>query len=108
MKAIQQLIGYFEGRGRLSRLTLPGPEAGRHAIAGLEDSQPAGAQRPGQAGHEVTHVAVTLVDSSEVAAEGMPTATAAQVTLLARFYERLGDHAVNLVRRIELLRRNHA
>jgi phosphate uptake regulator len=24
------------------------------------------------------------------------------VTLLARFYERLGDHAVNLARRVEL------
>ena len=36
----------------------------------------------------------------EIAAEKMPTAIAAQVTLLARFYERLGDHAVNLGRRI--------
>jgi phosphate uptake regulator len=32
----------------------------------------------------------------------MPTSVAAQVTLLGRFYERLGDHAVNLARRIEL------
>ena len=39
----------------------------------------------------------------EVAAEEMPITIAAQVTLLARFYERLGDHAVNLARRIELL-----
>ncbi len=39
----------------------------------------------------------------EVAAEEMPITVAAQVTLLARFYERLGDHAVNLARRIELL-----
>ncbi|HEV3266014.1 MAG TPA: PhoU domain-containing protein [Acidimicrobiales bacterium] len=39
----------------------------------------------------------------EVAREEMPAAVAAQVTLLARFYERLGDHAVNLARRIELL-----
>jgi phosphate transport system protein len=39
----------------------------------------------------------------EVAEEDMPAAIAAQVTLLARFYERLGDHAVNLARRIELL-----
>jgi phosphate transport system protein len=39
----------------------------------------------------------------EVAAEVMPVSIAAQVTLLARFYERLGDHAVNLARRIELL-----
>jgi phosphate transport system protein len=39
----------------------------------------------------------------EVAQEEMPAAIAAQITLLARFYERLGDHAVNLARRIELL-----
>jgi len=39
----------------------------------------------------------------EIAAETMPTAISAQVTLLARFYERLGDHAVNLSRRIEML-----
>jgi phosphate transport system protein len=40
----------------------------------------------------------------EISTEAMPTAIAAQVTLLARFYERLGDHAVNLARRIEVLR----
>ena len=39
----------------------------------------------------------------EVEGEEMPASVAAQVTLLARFYERLGDHAVNLARRIELL-----
>ena len=39
----------------------------------------------------------------EVEAEEMSVSIAAQVTLLARFYERLGDHAVNLARRIELL-----
>jgi phosphate transport system protein len=47
----------------------------------------------------VLHASLT----SEVAAEGMAAAVAAQVTLLARFYERLGDHAVNLARRIELM-----
>ena len=39
----------------------------------------------------------------QVSSEEMPVIIAAQVTLLARFYERLGDHAVNLARRIELL-----
>jgi phosphate transport system protein len=43
----------------------------------------------------------------EIAAETMPTAIGAQVTLLARFYERLGDHAVNLARRIEMLHPLH-
>jgi len=33
----------------------------------------------------------------------MPTTVAAQVTLISRFYERLGDHAVNLGRRIAAL-----
>ena len=41
--------------------------------------------------------------TNEVAAGGMTAAVAAQVTLLSRFYERLGDHAVNLARRIETL-----
>ncbi len=38
--------------------------------------------------------------SAEIAKGAMDPGTAAQVTLLARFYERLGDHAVNLARRI--------
>ncbi len=42
--------------------------------------------------------------TGEVARGEMSTAVAAQVTLLARFYERLGDHAVNLARRIASLR----
>jgi phosphate transport system protein len=41
--------------------------------------------------------------TAEIAAGTMPTAIGAQVTLVARFYERLGDHAVNLARRIEML-----
>lgn len=48
---------------------------------------------------DILHDRLTL----EVAAESMPVSVAAQVTLLARFYERLGDHAVNLARRIEHL-----
>jgi phosphate transport system protein len=36
----------------------------------------------------------------EIETEAMGTAVAAQVTLVARFYERLGDHAVNLAHRI--------
>jgi phosphate transport system protein len=38
--------------------------------------------------------------TNEVAGEAMTMPVGAQVTLLARFYERLGDHAVNLARRI--------
>jgi phosphate transport system protein len=41
--------------------------------------------------------------TSEVAKGTMAPPIAAQVTLLARFYERLGDHAVNLSRRVAAL-----
>jgi len=41
--------------------------------------------------------------TTEVATGSMPARIAAQVTLLARFYERLGDHAVNLGRRLQAL-----
>ncbi len=40
---------------------------------------------------------------SEGAAEGVDPAVAAELALVARFYERLGDHAVNLGRRISTL-----
>jgi phosphate transport system protein len=50
-------------------------------------------------GLDVLHERLT----AEVATGGMSAAVAAQVTLLSRFYERLGDHAVNLARRIETL-----
>ena len=42
--------------------------------------------------------------TAEVAAGTMPPSVAAQVTLLARFYERIGDHAVNLSRRVASLK----
>ncbi|HWD54303.1 MAG TPA: PhoU domain-containing protein [Acidimicrobiales bacterium] len=41
--------------------------------------------------------------TGEIAKGDMQTAVTAQVTLLARFYERIGDHAVNLSRRIAAL-----
>jgi phosphate transport system protein len=41
--------------------------------------------------------------TGEISSGTMPTPVGAQVTLLARFYERIGDHAVNLARRIEML-----
>jgi phosphate transport system protein len=41
--------------------------------------------------------------TNEIGRGEMATAVGAQVTLIARFYERLGDHAVNLSRRIAAL-----
>ncbi|HEX4174584.1 MAG TPA: PhoU domain-containing protein [Acidimicrobiales bacterium] len=41
--------------------------------------------------------------TSEIAKGDMPINVTAQVTLISRFYERIGDHAVNLSRRIAAL-----
>lgn len=41
--------------------------------------------------------------TAEVSGGAMQPSVAAQVTLIARFYERLGDHAVNLSRRVATL-----
>lgn len=41
--------------------------------------------------------------TAEIAKGEMPTKVTAQVTLISRFYERIGDHAVNLSRRIAAL-----
>jgi phosphate transport system protein len=41
--------------------------------------------------------------TAEIAKGDMPTNVTAQVTLISRFYERIGDHAVNLSRRIAAL-----
>jgi len=45
--------------------------------------------------------------TQEVAGAAMPPSVAAQVTLVGRFYERSGDHAVNVARRIEVLPAQH-
>jgi phosphate transport system protein len=47
---------------------------------------------------EIDFLHARLTD--EVANGGMSNPVATEVTLVARFYERLGDHAVNLARRI--------
>jgi phosphate transport system protein len=46
--------------------------------------------------------------TTEIAKGDMSTTVAAQLTLISRFYERIGDHAVNLSRRIAALNRNRA
>ncbi len=40
----------------------------------------------------------------EVAASGLPAATAMEMALVARFYERLGDHAVHIAERVGIVR----
>jgi phosphate transport system protein len=48
------------------------------------------------------HVSLTV----EVVAGTMPLPVAVELALLARFYERFGDHAVNLAKRVAVLSRS--
>jgi predicted phosphate transport protein (TIGR00153 family) len=54
-----------------------------------------------EADDELDSLASNLV--SEGVAEGVDPQLAADLALVARFYERLGDHAVNLARRIDVM-----
>ena len=45
------------------------------------------------------HIALT----AEIVAGNMTTPVAIELALIARFYERFGDHAVNLARRMSIL-----
>ena len=40
---------------------------------------------------------------TEVAASGAPSSVAMELALVARFYERLGDHAVNVAQMVSTL-----
>ncbi len=42
--------------------------------------------------------------TAQLADEPLSVAAAIEVGLVARFFERLGDHAVNVTRRLEALR----
>lgn len=52
---------------------------------------------------DILHESLT----AEVGSGQMPLAVATELTLIARFYERLGDHAVNLGRRVGRLASGH-
>ena len=87
-------------RGIIQRMAEVALEMWRDAADAYGD-RAAKAQALSEADEEIDILHERL--TREIAAESMPTAIGAQVTLLARFYERLGDHAVNLARRIEML-----
>jgi predicted phosphate transport protein (TIGR00153 family) len=57
--------------------------------------------RVSDADDELDELATSLV--SEGVAEGADPQVAVELALIARFYERLGDHAVNLARRVDAM-----
>jgi phosphate transport system protein len=62
------------------------------------DRSPEGAREVDELDDELDELHVTL--TAEIASGSMPLPVAIEAALVARFYERFGDHAVNLARRI--------
>lgn len=85
-------------RGIVQRMSEVALEMWRSATAGYV-KRTVCADELDQADEELDILSRRL--TGEVATAAMPAHVAAQVTLLGRFYERLGDHAVNLARRVE-------
>jgi phosphate transport system protein len=101
-RAVTSLGGEMSplSRGIVQRMAEVALEMWRDAADAYGDRS-ANAEELAEADDEIDILHERL--TKEIASGAMPPAIGAQVTLLARFYERLGDHAVNLARRIEML-----
>jgi phosphate transport system protein len=85
--------GYIEAMGKL------GVEMWQLAADAYADRDPTVAARLRLMDDELDDLHVCL--SEELATSAAPTAVAIEMGLIARFYERLGDHAANIARRIQ-------
>lgn len=88
-------------RGIVQRMAEVGLDMWHHVADAYADRAPDAGGELDEADEELDalHTALT----AEVAGGAMPVGVAVEVTLIARFYERLGDHAVNLGRRVARL-----
>jgi phosphate transport system protein len=87
-------------RGIVQRMSEVAAEMWQATAAAFVDKQ-AGDIELHEEDDELDILADRLI--AEIAKGEMSTTVAAQVTLISRFYERIGDHAVNLSRRIATL-----
>jgi phosphate transport system protein len=76
-----------------------GAEMWREAADAYADRDPLAADRLRARDDELDDLHVQL--SQELAASGTSIPVAIEMSLIARFYERLGDHAVNVARRVQ-------
>lgn len=76
-------------------------EMWRTAATAFREGDPTAAARLRRRDDDLDDLHVTL--TSELAAVPLPVPVAIEMGLVARFFERLGDHAVNVSRRLALL-----
>lgn len=85
-------------RGLLEQMGTVTAQLWRSAADGFADRDPTAGDRLEAADDEVDGLHKQL--TTELLAGGVPTAVATDATLIARFYERLGDHAVHIATRV--------
>jgi len=88
-------------RGIVERMGAVATDMWRAATVAYADRDPTAAARLRLRDDELDDLHVTLTD--ELATMTLPMAAAIEMGLVARFFERLGDHAVNISRRVESL-----
>jgi len=88
-------------RGLIDRMGKVGMTMWRKAADCWYDKEGKAADEIAQRDEEMDELQTVLV--SEVAASGAPSSVAMELALVARFYERLGDHAVNVARMVSAL-----
>jgi phosphate transport system protein len=88
-------------RGLIDRMGKVGMVMWRKAADSWYDKEGKVADELARRDEEMDELQTVLV--SEVAASGAPSSVAMELALVARFYERLGDHAVNVARMVSAL-----
>ena len=91
-------------RGLIDRMGKVGMAMWRKAADSWYDKEGKVADELAHRDEEMDELQTVLV--SEVAASAGPSSVAMELALVARFYERLGDHAVNVARMVSALTTN--
>jgi phosphate transport system protein len=85
-------------RGQLERMGTVASGMWRAAADAFIDRDPTAGEALETADDEIDHLHSAL--TSELLTGGLPPDVASEATLVARFYERLGDHAVHIATRV--------
>jgi phosphate transport system protein len=85
-------------RGMLERMGTLAAELWRAAADGFIDRDPGAGEALERADDEIDDLHTAL--TNELMSSGLSPNVAAEATLIARFYERLGDHAVHIAVRV--------
>ncbi len=88
-------------RGLVEQLGRVDGELWRDAAEAYHDHDPSAADRLAERDDEVDSLHTSLM--SELASGRVPLPIAIEMALVARFFERIGDHAVNTARRVRYL-----